>query len=986
MRKGMFFIILVTVLLISMQLVSASVTSVVEMWTTLIENNFESDTIGAIPSGVSAYAIPSIGESVVVAGSSEDKYVELFADRSGCAVADPLISTSADISADAQCYKLSFNVMAGNISDKFDLFMKDLSNNKYAYFLTFRNGNIYCLNEEVGLSYLENKWYAVDVIIYTATNKASVIINGQTYINEKTMLRKTVPALNYSNVSFTYRLTNDIADTASSVFIDDIVLKQRGDDVQIYTDHPFLITKEAEYTEMRARALTYPWSAMGTGASGGAPDMATTVAYQTRCNNLADKMSVCGLAFILDPTNQAGYVTKIYNYIQYWKTGVTGNLYDDLYVDSDSDWNYAIPPAGAFVDTLLAYDIVYNYMTEAQRLECDAIIDNVGNWFWNHMETHPVGIWGARTVYSIFKGDTEKAKTAASNYLSNYYNFFTDDGVSPCPSYALTRFANFDRRDSKTGVVDILEYTGFNNNIYNSSKFRGINEWLLGYSFAPNTRGWTFGDTGFTAGDSTRMKQSWTAFRANNVSDVAAGFAAWHLKDNIPTGRLWNFPLLKTALPDPVVPQSRIFRDGGAYFYDDLSDRSSLAGAMQSVTSEGGHVHKEVNAFCLAGFGEILMANAGYSGWGSSAGGYSWDYIYNRAISANTLLFNYSYLYIQSPLPINDHSGKTGNGIIDGFTTDSIDFARGDSGSAISNGRHYRDFLFVHPQDGAGGYFVTVDDARATSANATVDVSLRPASSSYTTVTASTEYQWNIANFTTDGVQLSLYLATAPTSVSIIDGIIADQSDDKCVPIKAMFNKYSAGSSGKKRIVTFMVPWKTNVVAKPTMSRLTTGSYTGGTLNFNGGITDTVLESAASTAATTYDGLTIHGETTVYRKTNGTLGFYLVRNSSQFGTSTTGFYTPNGELISISMNAAEGAAYTSSATNCVFKGSYTGVNINGNAATVTTVSDGIRVTLPKGESKIVLTTGENTLNAPVVSSSLEISPLETLKSDCGCSE
>ena len=63
------------------------------------------------------------------------------------------------------------------------------------------------------------------------------------------------------------------------------------------------------------------------------------------------------------------------------------------------------------------------------------------------------------------------------------------------------------------------------------------------------------------------------------------------------------------------------------------------------------HSHKDVNAIHLAGFGEHLLLNSGYSGASHGDLGFTWDYINNFARSSNTVLIDDT-----------DHIVKSGSG------------------------------------------------------------------------------------------------------------------------------------------------------------------------------------------------------------------------------------------------------------------------------------------------------------------------------------
>jgi len=187
---------------------------------------------------------------------------------------------------------------------------------------------------------------------------------------------------------------------------------------------------------------------------------------------------------------------------------------------------------------------------------------------------------------------------------------------------------------------------------------------------------------------------------------------------------------------------------------------------MWGATANDGHGHKEVNAINLCAFGEHVIRNSGYTGAGRGALGYDYNYINNTSVSGNTVLINNT-----------DHTLKYGAGIVEGFTSNKFDYARGDSGSALPNGKHYRNLVFIHPQDNKNGYWLLYDETIANIPGDSVNVALHPNSNDTNPViTPNKEYKWKIGPFRDNlaqNVYITIFLGTSPNSVSIKDGLLA---------------------------------------------------------------------------------------------------------------------------------------------------------------------------------------------------------------------
>ena len=741
--------------------------------------------------------------------------------------------------------------------------------------------------------------------------------------------------------------------------------------------HPFILVNESEYAELQSRASQEPWQSWKTTAIVDAESInySTDAAYSTRVTQMRDIMESCALAYILDPSNRSTYAAKVYNTIAYWVPEATGNLYDEL---NGGNWPYYIPPASAYFSCVIALDIVYPSLSTNQRTTAESRLQTVHNRFMAISANWDVGVWGARGIWPLYKGDTTALEPIANSYYTALTGYLTNDGI--CTSgvgYANMRF-NADR-NTKQYFMDALTYTGVYD-YYNDYKVKSFYEWMYGYGATPFKIQWVYGDSAYA----NTFYRTGSIYKADNFSTEAAKRAAW-LLENQPAvrGRIFNYVLHRSSFPTPERPASRIFTDGGAFFNENSAASTALSSVLWNPKSKkDDHCHKEVNAMSLAGYGEYLLTNVGYNGWGAkiTVGGnnFTWNYVNNRAVSNNTALINYSSNFNEvDPTASNDHALKYGNGITDGFTSPLFSYASGDSGSALSNGKHIRNMVFVGPQDSKNGYWVLFDEMTANTPGQTAHIALHPPSGTYSTVTSNQEYKWTMKKFSSANVDLSIFLATPPTSVAIKNGVVGSYGNSFAT--KYLYSTYNTDSSqGKENIVTVLFPHNASHT-KAAMSRVSGSGYTGASINLDGGTTiDYALESAG-TSDITYGGVTFRGLSTLYRKVSGANNFYFVRKGRTFndGGATRRGFDATGD-VSVYIKDKTGNI-SSSGTNVTFYyPNITGVKLNGsNAQVQSSGSNWVTVNVPAGTHTVEYTFGGTPTITPTPTPVPTITPIPT---------
>ena len=701
--------------------------------------------------------------------------------------------------------------------------------------------------------------------------------------------------------------------------------------------HPFLIVTEANYPQLQSRAATSPWSTMKSQACSDCKNLVfnTGTDYVTQADQMDDIASTCALAYILDTNtaNRAIYLAKFYDTAM---TAWPGYLRPGL--DAGS-FSYTVSPGISYFSSVLALDIMYNGLTSGQRSNIETEFQLVANWYNSANTSWELNLYACRGIWALYIDDRTKIDLAKAGYRDELFNEeTTTDGVASMgPGYAGVRLSQ--ERESKGNFMDVLEFTG-EDTYYTDPVAINLMEWLYGYGTTPFREDYTFGDT---APNRSYHERGASTFRAHRFSDKAGRYAAWINNGLAPYGRLLHYVLMDQPLMSQERGPSRIFPDGGAWFVEAGLNTRALSAALWNPMSDESHSHKDVSAVHMAAYGEHVIRNSGYAGWGLPSG--YWTYVHDEANSNSTALINYT-----------DHAQKYGNGIVEGFVAPNLgfDYACSDSGPAISNGSHYRNLLFIHPSNDANGYWILFDEFDATSSSYQANILLHPNASNMSTITSNTEYRSTISDLTFSGhtVYISMFLGTPPASTSINDGILAHMSGLSFMG-KYLRSNYNTDANGVKNVVTVLYP-SDSTHAKATMTRISGSGYTGASIA-RGGIVDIALESAG-TGTITYSGVSFRGLATWYRKNSGLVTSYFVRKGLTFNNGVSprvGFDSVSG--VSIYMQDIYGRI-VSPGTNVTFY--YPDVNrvlLNGSPLSIISSGvDWVQVYIPSGTHEVEL--------------------------------
>ena len=619
-------------------------------------------------------------------------------------------------------------------------------------------------------------------------------------------------------------------------------------------EHPFLIVKKEQYGALRAKADTEPWKSMKADAiarsNAGLPagGSGSSAAY-----DLQFFIGAAALAYILDEGNAQVHAERVRDAIL--------KKYATLSLKDGSDWSGVVPPMGSFFVAVLSLDIVYDALSAEEIQQCENVISNQifkiargGSWADVRRGTH--GTW------DIYKGD----RTEPDNeYYAGIIAQITEDGVSPVTvHYAWERVGGGDSRISKSGYMDVLEFTGIDQRYYNHDRLQKFQRWLFGSSVNTAKEMCIIGDMLPTQGLGNHLLHR----RVVNFDMEAAAYAAWFHEGEPAKGHILTYVVPKEPLPAPKVPESQLYEDGGAFFREKPDDPNGLHAVLYNIKAqEEWHTHQEVNGLALSGYGNRLLVNGGRLGAPT-----------RPAPLNNTLSINGS-----------EHNSRNGDGLLEGFTTNEFDYACGSEGGALSNADHLRSLLLVHAADGAQAYCLLFDEVKA-QAGDRVNNYLHPANQSVVTeLAAGMEYTANIDHYpTVPGAKLSFFYATPPLEVKVekVPSAVPDR-----YPGYPDHNRlesiYETDGNGHKNLLTILFPHNASH-PKAAFSRIEQDGFAGGSIAQGGNVIDFAFESNELDQET-YEGVVFQAKASLYRKINGALSFYFVRKGTHFLYQGLGF-------------------------------------------------------------------------------------------------
>ena len=671
------------------------------------------------------------------------------------------------------------------------------------------------------------------------------------------------------------------------------------------TNHPFLIVKKDMYPALREKASQQPWKSMKTDAINRSGAGSDNDAY-----HLQEYIGAAALAYILDEGNETTHANRVRDAIL--------NKYSKVEIEESSDWNKVVKPMGSFFSAILALDIVYETLSVEDIAACEKVIkdqifkvERTGSWADVRYGTH--GTW------DIYKGDRTEAD---DKYYAGVMQQITPDGVSPVTNhYAWERVGGGNSRVSKSGYMDVLEFTGIDKRYYNNEQLKKFQRWLFGSSLNCAKEMAIFGDMLPTQGLANDMLHR----RVVNFDMEAAGYAAWFHDGRPAIGHILTYVVPQQALPEPTVPSSKMYENGGAFFRDQEDNKDGMHAVLYNIKSQDEwHTHNEVNGLALSGLGNRLLVNGGRLGEPTRAA------------------------YLNNTLTINgeNHKSRLGGGIVEGFTTEHLDFAIGNAGPAFGNNSHKRNLILVHQNNGVDGYFVVYDEVKATSGNKIKNY-LHPANQTVVNeIIANTHFSANIDHYPSEnGSKLNFYYLTPPLEINI-------EKSQSAVPDRypgypdhnRLEAVYNLDASGSKNLTTILLPEKTNG-SQVNFKSLNEENFNACEIKLKGNISDYIYESLNNQLIENED-FSFKGELVIARMSGKKVSAYFLKNATSFTSGEMGMESDNPLTIYYCEN--KGAVITTGGKLKITGSGAQNLTFGSGATVLTSGSDFIEIQLLAG--------------------------------------
>lgn len=670
------------------------------------------------------------------------------------------------------------------------------------------------------------------------------------------------------------------------------------------SNHPFLIVKKDMYPALRSKASEEPWKSMKADAITRSKAGSSNDAYK-----LQEFIGAAALSYILDEGNAQTHANRVKDAIV--------NQYSKVSMKESGSWGDVVKPMGSFFSAILALDIVYDALSEEDIRACENAIESQifkiereGSWKTVRYGTH--GTW------DIYKGETPAAK---DKYYNATINQMTPDGVSPVTNhYAWERVGGGDSRVSKAGFMDVLEFTGIDNRYYNNERIQKFQRWLFGSSINCAKEMAIFGDMLPTQGIGNYLLLR----RVVNFDAEAAAYAAWFLDGTPAVGHMLTYILPKDKLPEPIVPSSKIYENGGAFFREAAGDPDGLQSVLYNIKSQDEwHTHNEVNGLSLSALGNRLLVNGGRLGEPTRA-----------ASLNNTLTING-----------DNHNSRLGDGVSSGFIADGFDFAVGSDGPALANDSHNRNLIMIHGDSNAKGYFIVFDEVEG-KADDKIKNFLHPANETNVEVIVPLiEYAAKIDHYpTVSGTSVSFYYLTPPSEINI-------EKSQSAVPDRypgypdhnRLEAVYNTNSEGNKNLATVIFPYSPTST-KANFTKLEGDGFNGCSVD-QSGVTDFLFEAKVGDEIVSNE-ITFNADLVVVRKSQSSIPFYFVRNGTKLSVQNIGFESDN--PVTIYCKNKSGTIITEGAKIKLAGTGIENIQFSPSAEIISSGKDFIEVNLTKG--------------------------------------
>jgi hypothetical protein len=742
--------------------------------------------------------------------------------------------------------------------------------------------------------------------------------------------------------------------------------------------HPSLLINPSDISELQSKATVYPWSEMKRlaleRANEPTTDLNNTCVNQTytlwcKSDLLNERVNYISLAYLLAPTAETkiAFKDKLVSILLEGWSQITPSLINP------NSWVQNVPPGYAFFSSVIAYDLAYPDISASDRSLIEAKFQAIADRYYSMSDFYPESRHSVYGIWAIFMNDagSNSGRTAAAvqGYSERVWagQGIADVNQSGVSSqgigYGWHRLSS--NLYSKGLFMDVIEHTGTNEvngklyTFYKNPIMQRYFEWLYGASLSSRNRKFVFGDTSPTFFPEIIEQPS--ILRAGRFSSKAAGYAAWLLNNRYtPQPSVLHY-LFYTPPAQAVVPKSIVYKDMASFYDTKLTSTNEpiLSGALWNTSMDPGpgssHNHRDINSIHLSGFGEDLLRNAGYAGYGSGCSGSTWDYVSKMSESNNTVIID--------NLDLNNGQNCQGNcygaGLTKQVNTPWLDHVTGinNPNYTLTNGTHQRDFIMIHSEADLGGYFVTVDEVTAANVtSSTTQAFFHPASNIYHVTTPNEEYRWHIKRYTPSEVYLTMFFGSKPSLTEVKDGGLCNQTSvSPLTPTPTPPNDYQSASGkylkvtyplsqGKTAFFHLLYP-HSSLATKPIISRIQTNNGNGILLAYANSTNDILIQSISPLTQTSYGKATAIATWTQYRETYGYLSWYYVKQGSYFmHDQLYGFSSDH--PITITEKGGEGSLVATVSTSVAFyHHDITRLSIDGKEATLTGTGSGWRSTI-----------------------------------------
>lgn len=739
--------------------------------------------------------------------------------------------------------------------------------------------------------------------------------------------------------------------------------------------HPFLIVTTNSYTAMVSSSTSSPWSDMKEAAEDllagefgtyGQRNGSSMPAAQDRENQMIELMGANALLYALNQVNSSSitYRNNIKGMLNAWPALWAQEQGDPTAYSANSPLN------GAFFASVIALDVIHPDLTAGERTTYETEFSSYISWNNSHVSSWQLANYGANAIWSVYLSSSAAYVLSTTTTYRNGLLYPGDlsqlnvgGGFAEGSLYAWSRIGGASNEKlAKWGWPYVAEFTGVSD-YFSDTAMQTAMESL--FSFYTNPFNWRvpIGDTNndYLLGDdywygvaNASYTLTTTDLAVGNYSARAAALSS-RLISLAPKTVKYPSDILSYAMTTgPLVASlptvSVAYPYLGAAFWDEDQSTSALMGVLYNAKqTRWDHLHREQNTLYLAGYGETLLSGSGYF-FGGTILGFPNSWSHDNAVSANVVLIG-NQNHSTNLKADGVHPTTGGDGILESVIGPYFDYASGYSTTSYAGmGQHTRNFLFIHPADGANGYWVSLDEINS-STYPSVNVLWHPYSTNPSTTTAATEWAWSISDRNVSTTTLNVFLGTPATSITFSSGVFQGKygSNAYGTYLNALYN---VDVSSNVRAATVLYP-SNSTHAKATMAQIAPSGATGASIT-SGSIVDYVLISSPS-ADVTHAGATYKGRASFFRKNGSSLSSYFVRQGTKFdsGDSIRKGYDSNAPA-SVYFRGTTGVMTSTGTAVTFYYPGISGVSFDGLAAAGTDHGDSFTTTAASGDLDVSL--------------------------------